>query len=141
MLVVVELRTCRKCGEAKPIDDFYRIRGKHEWTCKVCKIAHATAWRAANRVRARAVQHRSVTKARLGITDEQYDAAWTGQCAVCGATERLCVDHNHKTGVTRGTLCQWCNLAVGWMRDDPVRIRALADYVERDGAPTEAMNP
>ena len=132
MLVSPEVRTCRKCDEAKSIEDFYVIKGKPEWTCKTCKIALSVAWRAANRTRARAVHHRSVTKKRLGITDEQYDAAYTDHCAACGSTYQLCVDHNHATGIVRGTLCRTCNLAVGWTKDDPARLRALADYLERE---------
>lgn len=135
MLVSAEVRTCRKCDTTKPIDDFYVIGATYrEWTCKACKVACANAWRDANRDRWNATRHRSQTKKRLGITDEQYDAAYTDHCAACGATEQLCVDHNHATGATRGTLCRTCNLAVGWVKDDPTRLRALADYLERGGA-------
>jgi hypothetical protein len=63
------------------------------------------------------------TRARqLGVTDEHYHAlldAQDGGCAICGATpktRRLHVDHDHKTGLVRGLLCQRCNRALpGWM--------------------------
>jgi hypothetical protein len=55
-----------------------------------------------------------------------------GVCAVkgCGNYGRLLIDHNHETGEVRGLLCYSCNTALGLSRDDPVRLRALALYVE-----------
>lgn len=50
-------------------------------------------------------------------------------CACCGATERLVLDHCHKTGKVRGVLCRACNLALGYVDDDPARLRALIDYL------------
>lgn len=56
-------------------------------------------------------------------------------CAVCHAHPdfdpqvRMHVDHDHSTGVVRGVLCQPCNLALGHLHDDPIRIMALFDYV------------
>lgn len=38
-----------------------------------------------------------------------------GRCAVCGRTDRLLVeDHSHVTGLTRGFLCQSCNVREGY---------------------------
>lgn len=39
----------------------------------------------------------------------------SGRCALCGQclTARFCVDHDHKTGVVRGILCQGCNVMLG----------------------------
>lgn len=41
-----------------------------------------------------------------------------GCCAICGRREsqfkqKLAVDHDHKTGIIRGLLCDRCNIAVG----------------------------
>jgi hypothetical protein len=44
---------------------------------------------------------------------------------------RLVVDHNHETGKIRGLLCHHCNLAVGWIRDDPDRALRAAEYLQR----------
>jgi hypothetical protein len=60
-------------------------------------------------------------------------------CAICGKAEththkgvprRLCVDHDHKTGVIRELLCSQCNKGVGQFNDDPILMRAMANYVE-----------
>jgi hypothetical protein len=56
---------------------------------------------------------------------------FAAECAICGATDELVGDHDHSTGAPRGMLCRCCNLAIGNMRDNPDRLRAAADYLER----------
>lgn len=81
---------------------------------------------------------------RYGMTFADYDrllAAQGGKCAICGGADprhrknshvkRFCVDHDHATGKVRGLLCGPCNVGIGAMADDPARIRAAADYLER----------
>lgn len=52
-------------------------------------------------------------------------------CDVCGeVTPAMSLDHCHVSGVVRGLLCRNCNWALGKVQDDPVILRALADYVE-----------
>lgn len=75
---------------------------------------------------------------KYGVTLEWYEetlVAQGGCCAVCGyvpekGQRRLAVDHDHETGVVRGLLCQLCNLSVGYMKDDPILLRAAATYLE-----------
>lgn len=52
-------------------------------------------------------------------------------CEVCGSSKRICYDHDHATGLHRGWLCDACNRALGYVKDNPVTLRALADYLER----------
>ena len=57
-------------------------------------------------------------------------------CEVCGIPESelkevLHYDHDHNTGQFRGWLCKGCNLALGFSRDKPWILRALADYLEK----------
>lgn len=79
--------------------------------------------------RARCQAHASLHR-RYGLTNEQMESL-PAACEVCGAAEKLHVDHDHATGAYRGVLCQSCNLALGALKDDPQRIRTLAQYVER----------
>lgn len=79
----------------------------------------------------------------FGLTLEQYDTrlvAQNGVCALCrrpetavlkGKLKRLAVDHDHLTGKVRGLLCSQCNTSLGMFGDDPSRLRAAADYLER----------
>lgn len=75
-----------------------------------------------------------------GITEDQFAAqlaAQGGKCAICrtddwpGKGNAPHVDHDHATGRVRGILCGVCNNGLGSFRDDPARLRAAADYLER----------
>lgn len=72
------------------------------------------------------------------LTPEDYDrmlASQGGGCTICGATEpgrgrtQFCVDHNHTTGHIRGLLCAHCNLALGYLKDDPNLCLKAANYL------------
>lgn len=56
-----------------------------------------------------------------------------GVCAVClrpPTGRRLCVDHDHDTGVVRALLCNRCNTALGIMEENPDLLWKLLDYAE-----------
>lgn len=76
---------------------------------------------------------------RYGITIDDYFALLVVQgnrCAICpsesgdGDGSRLFLDHCHATGRVRGLLCNRCNSALGYMRDDPSLLRRAANYLE-----------
>ncbi len=52
-------------------------------------------------------------------------------CEICGSTVRLCVDHDHSTGVIRGVLCTKCNAGLGMFLDDPKLMLSAADYISK----------
>ncbi len=57
------------------------------------------------------------------------------RCEVCGnlpRRETLNYEHSHQTGKFRGWVCETCNSTLGHAKDNPQRLRALADYVERN---------
>lgn len=80
-------------------------------------------------------------KTLYGLNVEQYREkrrAQGGRCAICGRrptgrgkTNKLYVDHNHRTGHLRALLCHYCNSAIGSLREDPALCRAAAAYLER----------
>ena len=71
----------------------------------------------------------------------EMEAAQRTLCAICGKPETrrdkhgqlrwLSVDHCHVTGAVRDLLCSGCNLAVGYMRENPETFRKAAAYLER----------
>lgn len=73
-----------------------------------------------------------------GVTQDQYDAMWDAQAGLCAACSlplrkgmgNAALDHDHATGKPRAILDRGCNTALGNLKDDPIRIRRLADYVE-----------
>ena len=56
-------------------------------------------------------------QSKYGMSLKQYNAQLKAQknsCAMCGKhksnyTKSLSVDHNHKSGLTRGIVCYYCN--------------------------------
>jgi hypothetical protein len=60
-------------------------------------------------------------------------------CEICGgdgSTHRsgnILFDHCHLTGKFRGWICNDCNAALGFAKDDPELLRKMAEYLERSG--------
>ena len=57
-----------------------------------------------------------------------------GECAICGrkSQDRLLPrDHHHISGKFRGLLCTFCNLALGYIKDDPATADAMAAYLRK----------
>jgi len=80
-------------------------------------------------------------KRLYGITVEQYDKLsekQSGGCFICGhkmETQRLHVDHDHKTGKVRGLLCYLCNVKVGWFevhKGKVLKLLKAKEYSEMD---------
>lgn len=106
-------RWCSGCQSFVPL--FYTTGSR----CKSCASSAA---------------HGQRVEKTYGITSERYDELFEQQgrrCAVCRnrpRTQRLAVDHDHKTGEPRGLLCKRCNHdLLGGGHDDPELLyRALA---------------
>lgn len=122
MGVTTKTRKCRKCGKSFPADN----------RCRPCKNAKERG-----RYKTDPTERRRLNLwARFKMTPEDFAALEVAQnfrCAICNETVNgnLHVDHDHKTLAIRGLLCRKCNTSIGMLADDPVRIRAAADYVER----------
>ncbi|WMI33594.1 hypothetical protein SEA_KENREY_232 [Streptomyces phage Kenrey] len=53
-------------------------------------------------------------------------------CAICGTELNIRtarIDHDHETGVIRGTLCNSCNLGLGLFQDNPELLSNAAKYL------------
>jgi hypothetical protein len=77
---------------------------------------------------------------RYGLTLEAFDEMITtqdGRCAICErkaedvSDKPLAVDHSHTTGKVRGLLCQFCNTALGSLREDIDVMQKMIAYVEQ----------
>lgn len=106
---------------------------------KKAQSARARAWAVANPQKV----HATHLKRTFGISSADYAAMLGKQhdcCAACGKPEsvidtrsgkirRLHVDHDHRTGQVRGLICTRCNMATGFLQDDPIRADAIAAYL------------
>ena len=87
----------------------------------------------------------TMTRCGTGICDiiiMDLALAQNGVCACCGnppsltngrsrrtnTPPRLFIDHDHVTGTVRGLLCNDCNMAFGYLHEDPKRILDLPAY-------------
>lgn len=150
-------KRCHKCGEVKPLLQFYAHRSTRDGRanyCAECQKAARREWSKANADKVR--QHnakRSLTDKRrdhrqwwlrlYNLTPAQYADLLAGQngvCAICsqpetyidartGEPRRLAVDHDHATGTVRGLLCGRCNRALGQFNDSIDVVQRAADYL------------
>lgn len=77
----------------------------------------------------------------LGLTDEdiqQLKQRCNNRCEICGVPGEdgknkgaLNVDHDHETNVVRGMLCFRCNYGLAYFKDDPQRLVAAVQYLQR----------
>ena len=106
---------CKKCGFVGSITKFRTPHKKGDEGylyydyCKACHVKNSQASRYMRLYR---------------ITEDEYDKILkfqNGRCAICQKvpkTNKLSVDHCHRTGLIRGLLCWKCNNAIGKFNDD-----------------------
>lgn len=81
-------------------------------------------------------EHNITTNQYKDLVDKQ-----NGKCAICnqfetrknnksGLIKKLCVDHDHKTGIIRGILCDGCNQGLGSFKDSPNLLNSAKNYLE-----------
>lgn len=87
------------------------------------------------KARSRATWRETDLRRKYNLTVEDYDnmyAQQDGMCLICEeAHDKLCVDHDHTTGIVRGLLCGKCNRSLGMLGDDVARIINAAAYLAR----------
>jgi len=108
------LKTCSECGYTGL--NFEATRKQ----CKKCRKKYLTKYRKNNKKKIRDQQ----VEKKYGLLPDEFDSILKqqgGGCKTCGYSSpkhHLSIDHCHKTGVVRGLLCPWCNLALGYVKDD-----------------------
>lgn len=81
---------------------------------------------------------------RYGLTPEQYHGLYNNQkgcCAICGEHRpKLHIDHNHKTKVVRGLLCENCNRMLGMAHERLSVLRSAVTYLQKYGVSEDDNN-
>ena len=108
---------CGACGGTERFAT--RSRSYPFGRCRVCAIVRFRKW-------------------KLGISPSRQRELWEaqgGKCACCGDVlvpgRDTHLDHDHETNEVRGFTCRWCNMAIGNLKDSPLRARKLALYLEK----------
>lgn len=113
-----------------------------------------THWRR-RKQEVKAANHEKRVQNTYGLKKGEYAKLYLfqgGLCALCrratGASRRLSVDHDHKTGDVRGLLCRPCNSLLGHARDQfaffrrCIRYLAITPYSQmKNGAPAYGEDP
>lgn len=112
------LKHCSRCSTTKPKDEFgvRNRKNKHgeivndgQVRCKICMCSYQR-------------------EKKYSLTPDEINELLARGCEVCGSLENLCIDHDHGSGAVRGCLCDWCNRALGLLKDDWRQVARLAEY-------------
>jgi Recombination endonuclease VII len=131
--VIVDRKPCEHCQG--PIPDSRRADSIYcSWRCKHNAISQEQ----------RRTSPGYMRRYNYGMTETQYLRMLEQQghaCFICGTDDwggkhdSPHVDHDHATGAVRGLLCGNCNNGLGHFKDNPARLRAAAEYLERSRDP------
>ena len=73
---------------------------------------------------------------QYGITAEIAESMKVSQNNLClignHKTEKLCLDHDHKTGRVRGFLCKQHNSLLGFANDSIEQLESAIEYLKRN---------
>ena len=116
-----EMLKCTRCKHEKPeTAEFFPLHSKKRngldsW-CRDCRN-----------------EYRKELRVPPGLPKSEYPRAFearaVGECVICGFVGDIVIDHDHKTGLVRGPLCQHCNFGLGHFRDDPELLELAAMYL------------
>lgn len=140
-------KTCSKCGEEKPLEDFYRDNQRSSGRRASCKVCDRPIYTKAQRKRRKenpekyrtlGREYERVRKLRkYGLTGDSYTKLLEQQeyrCAICKSqnlnSRDFHVDHCHKSGIVRGILCHHCNLLLGHAKDDIIILESAIKYLK-----------
>lgn len=135
------MKECRRCGKIKSRSEFYKRTASVDglaYICKPCSIEQRREY--TQSAQGKRLIRSNNLKRQYGITVAEYNeifAEQEGRCKICKRhesefTKRFAVDHNHETGKIRGLLCHQCNTALGFLREDPIALKAMLDYLAED---------
>lgn len=149
------LKFCNKCSKWK-LQGHYNKDSKSpdklSYVCRECRksyrrdaevkartAAYNKKYATQNPELMRKKDRKNSLKRFWNMTEEQYNKLLIdqkGKCGVCERTEsnphkRLCIDHNHQTGLIRGLLCDHCNRALGLLDDSIQKLQSALLYLQK----------
>ena len=122
LLEIKNSKKCTKCSIPKErTKKFFPLHNKvkdglDSW-CRKCRSTYR------NEIN-RGVFRDSISDENLKRLKKQITS-----CQICGKKEDLVVDHNHKTNVVRGILCNHCNRGIGHFLDNKSLLKLAIKYL------------
>ena len=129
----ISTKTCVRCKVVKNISEFSKSRTTKDGFMGNCRECDRSSW----------------LMKKYGISSIDYNqilSIQNGRCAICKRSKEentishrsgkflpLAVDHCHKTGIVRGLLCDPCNRAIGFMKEDIVALESAINYIKSNG--------
>lgn len=142
------MKTCKVCGEAKPLSEYYPTQFKskefpdktyYHGKCKSCFVKKQQKNYTPEKGRDKNLRH------FYGISLNEYNEMLEKQnnkCMTCGTTEPggrksgrgggadvFVVDHDHETGKVRGLLCYNCNRTLGLLGENTQTLQSMIEYL------------
>lgn len=119
----MELLTCTRCDTQKEASlEFFpphnkKKNGLDSW-CRACRGSYRSEIRRGH-------------YREMGCDDMTLKSLLSAKkCAICNTTtDKLVVDHCHKTNKVRGVLCNSCNLGLGKFKDSVKLLEAATLYL------------
>jgi len=118
---------CKGCRQEKVSEEFPAL-GYGKYLCRDCLV----------------LANQDQQARRSGLSSEEYQTLLdkqNGLCAICnvqvghrscrGRACRFAIDHDHRTGIVRGLLCNNCNRGLGRFKDSAALLEAAARYLKR----------
>lgn len=124
LLEIKDSKNCTRCNQSKlKTKEFFplhnkKLDGLDSW-CRKCRSTYR------NEIN-RGVFRDSISDENLKRLKKQIIS-----CQICGKKEDLVVDHNHKTNIVRGILCNHCNRGIGHFLDNESLLKSAIKYLIR----------
>ena len=143
--LATQSRQCTRCDVRKPLSHFPKNKSNRLGVasmCKACACEVASAYWHSDVEKARLKQRKQRILRNYGKSLDWFETTIASQgncCPCCGVkyvmgangADRAVVDHCHVTGQLRGIICSTCNVALGYAKENALRLRNLACYVEK----------
>jgi hypothetical protein len=128
-----QTKTCRLCGQTKPITEFHKSGEKPGWKgkrhpryvdgyrseCAKCRSKDGPANSSAA----------GMLMKKEGLKRPPIGTA----CELCDRKDqKLFCDHDHETGKFRGWLCSGCNSALARLGDNLDGVMKLVNYLQKE---------
>lgn len=138
-----ETKNCYKCKQILCITDFHpraECRKGIAAICKKCHNNYRTIRKIKNPRKFIEYEFQRGLRRNYGITRKEYYSIYkkqNGCCAICRKHKskqkrRLAVDHIHdKDKKIRGLLCDNCNPALGYLKDNPLFFKQAMTYLKK----------